>query len=82
MKEIQTVGVVGFGVMGAAIGLNAAASGYRVIYKELNEDLVASMYDKWVLQALRKRVDKGKMSPEEMDTVSGRITVNSSPPYR
>ncbi|MCG6893142.1 MAG: 3-hydroxyacyl-CoA dehydrogenase [Desulfobacteraceae bacterium] len=74
MKEIQTVGVVGFGVMGAAIGLNAAASGYRVIYKELNEDLVASMYDKWVLQALRKRVDKGKMSPEEMDTVSGRIT--------
>jgi 3-hydroxybutyryl-CoA dehydrogenase len=74
MKEIQTVGVVGFGVMGAAIGLNAAAAGYRVIYKELNEDLVAAMYDKWVLQSLRKRVDKGKMSPEEMDTITGRIT--------
>jgi 3-hydroxyacyl-CoA dehydrogenase len=38
MAKIETVGIVGFGVMGAAIGLNAASSGYRVIYKELNDD--------------------------------------------
>ncbi|MBW1769473.1 MAG: hypothetical protein JRJ65_20810 [Deltaproteobacteria bacterium] len=35
MKEIKTVGIVGFGVMGAAIGVNAAMSGYRVVFKEL-----------------------------------------------
>jgi phosphoglycerate dehydrogenase-like enzyme len=40
MANIETVGIVGFGVMGAAIGLNAASSGYRVIYKELNDELV------------------------------------------
>ena len=50
MKDVKTVGIIGFGVMGAAIGLNAAANGYRVVYKELNDDLVKSMYDKFVVK--------------------------------
>ena len=55
MAKIETVGIVGFGVMGAAIGLNAASSGYRVIFKELNDELVRSMYDRdWVEQAIQK----------------------------
>lgn len=74
MEKIETVGIVGFNVMGAAIGLNAASSGYRVIYKELNEELVAQMYDRWVKKALQKRVAKGKMTQAEMDTVAGRIS--------
>ncbi|BBO85062.1 hypothetical protein DSCO28_56280 [Desulfosarcina ovata subsp. sediminis] len=74
MAKIETVGIVGFNVMGAAIGLNAATSGYRVIYKELNDELVKAMYDRWVKGALEKRVAKGKMTQEEMDTVAGRIT--------
>lgn len=74
MATIETVGIVGFGVMGAAIGLNAATSGYRVIYKELNDDLVRSMYDRWVIAALKKRVEKGKMSQQEMDQVTGLIS--------
>lgn len=74
MGKIETVGIVGFGVMGAAIGLNAASSGYRVIYKELNEDLVRAMYDRWVKGALEKRVARGKMTAEEMAEISGRIT--------
>ena len=74
MAKIETVGIVGFGVMGAAIGLNAASSGYRVIYKELNEELVRSMYDRWVKAALDKRVAKGKMTQQEMDQVAGMIS--------
>ena len=77
MKEIKTVGIIGFGVMGAAIGLNASASGYKVLFKELNDDLVKSMYDKWVLKALGKRVAAGKMTQADMDAVSGRITGTS-----
>jgi 3-hydroxyacyl-CoA dehydrogenase len=77
MKKIKTVGVVGFGVMGAAIGLNAAAAGYRVVYKELNDELVATMYEKLVLGSLRKRVEKGKLSQAEMDKVAGMITGTS-----
>ncbi|MBW1645485.1 MAG: hypothetical protein JRJ56_04040 [Deltaproteobacteria bacterium] len=78
MKEVQTVGVVGFGVMGAAIGLNAAMSGYRVIYKELNDELVQAMFEKGVAKPLGKRVAKGKMTQAEMDEIAGRITGTSS----
>jgi len=76
--KIETVGIVGFGVMGAAIGLNAAASGYRVIYKELNDELVAAMYDRWVKGALEKRVAKGKMTQQEMDGLAAMISGTSS----
>ena len=73
MKEIKTVGIVGFGVMGAAIGLNAAAAGYQVIYKELNDDLVKSMYAKWVESPLKSRLEKGKLTQDEMDRMTSRI---------
>ncbi|RJR51407.1 MAG: 3-hydroxyacyl-CoA dehydrogenase family protein [Desulfobacteraceae bacterium] len=73
MKDVKTVGIIGFGVMGAAIGLNAAANGYRVVYKELNDDLVKSMYDKFVLKALGKRVQQGKMTQADMDKICGAI---------
>ncbi|OPY10866.1 MAG: putative 3-hydroxybutyryl-CoA dehydrogenase [Syntrophus sp. PtaB.Bin001] len=78
MKEVKTVGVVGFGVMGAAIGLNAAMSGYKVVFKELNDDLVKAMYDKFVAKAMAKRVQSGKMSQEEADKICGSITGTSS----
>ena len=78
MAKIETVGIVGFGVMGAAIGLNAASSGYRVIYKELNEELVRAMYDRWVTGSLEKRVAKGKMTRQEMDQIAGMISGTAS----
>ncbi|GAB6144425.1 3-hydroxyacyl-CoA dehydrogenase [Desulfocicer niacini] len=78
MTEIKTVGVVGFGVMGAAIGLNAASSGYKVIYKELNDELVKSMYDQWVLKSLNKRVAKGKMTQDDMDAITQNISGTSN----
>lgn len=78
MKEVNTIGVVGFGVMGAAIGLNAATAGYKVIFKELNDDLVKAMYEKNVVKQLKKRVEGGKMTQEQMDAIAGRITGTSS----
>ncbi|MBW1889564.1 MAG: 3-hydroxyacyl-CoA dehydrogenase family protein [Deltaproteobacteria bacterium] len=77
MKEIQTIGIVGFGVMGAAIGLNAAAAGYKVVFKELNDELVQSMYAKWVVKALEKRVAKGKIAQDEMDRLTAMISGTS-----
>ncbi len=78
MKEIKTVGIVGFGVMGAAIGLNAAAAGYKVVFKELNDELVATMYAKWVVKALEKRVAKGKIIQADMDGLTSMIEGTSS----
>lgn len=78
MKEIKTVGIIGFGVMGAAIGLNVATNGYRVIFKEINDELVKSMYDKFVIKALAKRVAQGKMTQADMDHVCGMISGTTS----
>ncbi len=78
MAEIKKVGVVGFGVMGSAIGLNAAASGYEVVYKELNDELVQKMFDRFVKAALQKRVDRGKMTPEQMDAITSKIRGTAS----
>ena len=77
MKEIKTVGIIGFGVMGAAIGINAAMSGYRVVFKELNDELVQTMFDKWVVKSLEKRVAKGKISQADMDAITGMISGTS-----
>jgi len=73
MKDVKTVGIIGFGVMGAAIGLNAAANGYRVVYKELNDELLKSMFDKFVVKPLAKRVGQGKMTQADMDKTCGAI---------
>ena len=78
MKEVKTVGIIGFGVMGAAIGLNAAMAGYRVIYKEMNDELVKIMYDKWVLKSLNKRVEKGKITQEDMDAFHRALDAKNS----
>lgn len=77
MKEIKTVGIIGFGVMGAAIGMNAAISGYRVVFKELNDELVQAMFDKWVVKYLEKRVAQAKMTQADMDAITGMISGTS-----
>ena len=73
MKRIETVGVIGLGVMGAAIALNAASAGYDVVFKELNEGLVNTMFDKWVTAPLAGKVEKGRISRAEADRISGKI---------
>ncbi|NNF98604.1 MAG: 3-hydroxyacyl-CoA dehydrogenase family protein [Desulfobacteraceae bacterium] len=77
MTEISTIGVVGFGVMGAAIGMNAAMSGYRVVFKELNDELVKTMFDRWIVSPLNKRIEKGKMDQAQMDQVVSMISGTS-----
>lgn len=77
MESIKSIGVIGFGVMGAAIALNAASAGYTVKFKELNDELVKSMYEKWVTKPLKKRVQKNKISQEDAEKIGGRITGTS-----
>ena len=78
MKDVKTLGIIGFGVMGAAIGMNAAASGYQVVFKEINDDLVKKMYEKNVVNTLSKRVEKGKITQDVMDGITGNIKGTTS----
>ena len=79
MKDVKTLGIIGFGVMGAAIGMNAAASGYQVVFKEINDDLVKKMYEKKCRSIpLSKRVEKGKITQDVMDGITGNIKGTTS----
>lgn len=70
--EIKKLGVLGFGQMGSGIAQVFAQAGYEV----MAVDSIKEMLDKG-LQGLGKRlagrVEKGKLSQAEKDTVMGRI---------
>ena len=71
--EIKTIGVVGCGIMGSGIAQVCAQSGRQVVVSDLNDELLNKGLAS-INSILSGRVDKGKMSQEEKDTIVGRIT--------
>ncbi|MFN8287869.1 MAG: 3-hydroxyacyl-CoA dehydrogenase NAD-binding domain-containing protein [Chitinophagales bacterium] len=76
--EFKKVGVLGAGMMGAAIGYCCAISGMECVLKDISEEAVAKgkAYSE---ELLKKRVSKGKMTQEKANEVLSRInaTVNA-----
>ena len=71
--SIKNIGVLGAGIMGAGIAQVAAAAGYKVIMRDINENLVQKGLA--ALEAnLKRAVDKGKMSAEESAAIQARVT--------
>ncbi|UCC93126.1 MAG: 3-hydroxybutyryl-CoA dehydrogenase, partial [Thermoplasmata archaeon] len=62
--EIKTFGVIGAGQMGAGIAQVAAQTGYRVIMRDIEQRFVDGGMAT-IERNLARRVDKGKMSPED-----------------
>ena len=71
--EIKTVGVVGAGQMGNGIAQVAAMSGHNVIMSDVKNEFVVRGLG-IINKILQRKVDKAKMTSEEMDEVLGRIT--------
>ena len=70
--EIKTIGVVGSGLMGSGIAQVCAQSGYQVVVSEVNEKLLNKGLSS-ISAALTSRVEKGKMSQQEKDSILARI---------
>ena len=77
MKKIRTVGIVGCGVMGSAIGLSAAASGYDVVFKIKENKEPEAVFDGKIMQVLIKKMEKNKITREEMDRITRKIKVTN-----
>jgi len=73
LSEIQTVGVVGCGLMGSGIAQVAAAAGYQTLVREVEEDFLDRGMG-IIHKNLERAVSKGKLSAEERDAVLGRLT--------
>ena len=72
MKDIQKVCVIGAGVMGQQIALNAAVSGFTVVLTDSFPKALEKAGD-WSRAYLNTSVQKGKMKQEEMDAALGRL---------
>ncbi len=71
--DIQTIGVVGCGLMGSGIVEVAARSGFQVIVSEANEDFLQAGMQR-IDASLARAVKKGKISQEVADEIKDRIT--------
>ena len=70
---IETVGVIGCGLMGAGITQVCAEAGYRTIVREASGELVSGGIGR-IDGVLSRNVSKGKMSQDEKAAILGRIT--------
>ncbi len=71
--EIQKVGVVGCGQMGAGIVEIAARAGFPVVVREVTEELAEKGVGR-VRKSLERAVAKGKLTEEDRDAIMGRVT--------
>lgn len=70
--EVKKPFIVGAGVMGAGIGQLCAQQGYEVTVVDVSEEVAERAKEK-VKAGLKRRVDKGKIIQEEMDSVLSRL---------
>jgi 3-hydroxybutyryl-CoA dehydrogenase len=75
--EIKTVGVVGCGLMGSGIAQVCAEAGYKVAVREVNDGFLRKGLGR-IESFLRKGVEKGKVAPERLTEVMGRLEGTTS----
>jgi len=71
--EIKRVGVVGCGLMGSGIVEVCARSGYDVVVREVDDDLLGRGLDR-VEASMRRAVERGKLSAADAEAARARIT--------
>ena len=70
--EIKKIGVVGCGQMGAGVTQVCAQAGYQVIVSEINSELLNKGL-KSIDSRLGRDVEKDRLSPQDKDSILGRI---------
>lgn len=70
--DIKKPFVVGAGIMGAGVGQLCAQKGYEVTVVDISEEIVEKAKGK-VRTGLSRRVEKGKITEEEMESVLSRM---------
>jgi 3-hydroxybutyryl-CoA dehydrogenase len=74
--NIKTFGVVGAGQMGNGIAQVAAASGFEVVMNDIKTEFVEHGFAA-IKKNLKRSVEKGKMTDEEMNVVLGRVRTST-----
>ena len=73
MSKLETVGVLGCGLMGSGIAQVAAAAGCRTVVREVSDELNEKGKAR-IVKSLDKFVEKGKLEQNERDATLERLT--------
>ena len=77
IDDIKKVCIIGAGTMGAGIAQTCAQAGYEVSMRDIEERFVEQGF-KSIRRPLERRVEKGKMTKEEVETLVGKIKGTTS----
>jgi len=79
LEDIKTIGVVGAGVMGGGISQSAIIAGYKVICRDLTDEILAKTKDTIVSGrfGLKGGVERGKQTQEQMDQALANLTLTT-----
>lgn len=72
MSDVSKPFIVGAGVMGSGVGLLCAQQGFDVTVSDVSEEIVEKAKRK-ITSSLERRIEKGKISQEEMESTLSRI---------
>ncbi len=73
LEDIESVGVVGAGTMGAGIAQVAATAGYDVVMRDIEQSFLDRGFDT-IDDSLSRLVDRDALSAEEAEAAKDRIT--------
>jgi 3-hydroxybutyryl-CoA dehydrogenase len=73
LEDIETVGVVGAGTMGAGIAQVAATAGYDVVMRDIEQSFLDRGFDT-IDDSLSRLVDRDALSADEAEAAKDRIT--------
>lgn len=76
-ESIKKISVIGAGAMGSQIAMVSALSGFQVNLQDLNEEVLGKAEED-LNNRLYKRVERGKISKEEVDQAFERLSFISS----
>jgi 3-hydroxybutyryl-CoA dehydrogenase len=79
VEDIKTVGVVGMGVMGRGISISVLFAGYKVIGRDLNDEILAKAKDDMINGrfGMKGAVERGKITKEQMDQALAKLTLTT-----
>lgn len=72
IQDIRKVCVLGAGTMGAGIAQTCSAAGYQVSMRDIEDRFVEGGFER-IKKPLMRRVEKGKMTQEEVDAILSKI---------
>ncbi|HVG37077.1 MAG TPA: 3-hydroxybutyryl-CoA dehydrogenase [Thermoplasmata archaeon] len=72
MADLRKIAVVGAGTMGAGIAQACAGAGFQVAMRDIDQRLVDGGFRR-IREPLQKRVERGKMTQVEVDSILAKI---------